>query len=106
MTDNPDGFKTLFNEIKNIEHDKLVLVVGFSIKKDIAKISKIIIADKIILTQADNERAAKIKDFKKYFKNPIIIKNSKKALSYSKKISTKNDLILVAGSIYMIGEII
>ena len=35
-----------------------------------------------------------------------IVKNSKKALAYAKKIANKRDLIVVTGSIYMVGEII
>jgi len=108
---NPDGFKTLFNELKNIDYNKLILVVGFSKNKDVNKISEIIEINKIkkiILTQANNERAMAIKEAKQYFKNNKnlkMIKDSKKALQYAKKIANKEDLILVAGSIYLIGEV-
>ena len=33
-------------------------------------------------------------------------KNPKNALAYAKKIAGKNDLVVVAGSIYMVGELI
>ena len=42
---------------------------------------------------------------KKYFKNSIMINNPKKALDYAKKITKKSDLILVAGSIFLVGEL-
>jgi len=107
---NSEGFKVLFNELKNIDYDKLILVVGFSKEKDVYKMSKIINSNKvkkIILTQADNERAMEVNSIKQYFKNNSkIIKNSKKALKYAKKIRDKNDLILVTGSIYLIGELL
>jgi len=104
-THNPEGFKTIFNELKHLKYKKLIMVLGFSLDKDIKAISKIIKADKIILTQADNERAAKTKDIKRFFKNPIIIKNSKEALRYAKKIAGRKDIVLVAGSIYVVGEV-
>lgn len=103
---NPAGFRGLFHELKNLRYNKLIAVLGFSKDKDVKAISKIIKADKIILTEANNERAAKIKDIKKYFKNSIIIKNSKKALEYAKKNAGKRDLVVVAGSIYLVGEVI
>ena len=86
------------------------MVAGFSKDKDIKKISKIIKTNrkikKIILTQANNERAMPIEESKKHFKGPVIIKNPRKALDYAKKIANKKDLILVAGSIYLVGEVI
>ncbi len=106
---NPSGFRILINELKNINYHKLVLVVGFSDDKDIEKISNIIKNkyDKIIITKSNNERAAEPKLIKKHFnKNPIIIKNPKKALNYTKKIASKKDLILVTGSIFLIGELL
>ncbi|MCH8003327.1 MAG: bifunctional folylpolyglutamate synthase/dihydrofolate synthase [Nanoarchaeota archaeon] len=106
---NPNSFKILFNELKYIDYNKLILVVGFSNDKDIRTISKIIkpLADKIIITKSNNERAFSPITIKKYFnKNSIIIKNPKKALIYAKKVVTKNDLILITGSIFLLGEII
>ena len=35
-----------------------------------------------------------------------IINDSKKALNYARKITGKNDLVVVTGSIYLVGEII
>ena len=35
-----------------------------------------------------------------------IINDSKKALNYARKITGKNDLVVAAGSIYLVGEII
>ncbi|MBW2976940.1 bifunctional folylpolyglutamate synthase/dihydrofolate synthase [Candidatus Woesearchaeota archaeon] len=106
---NPDGFKILFKELKNIDYNKLILVAGFSNDKGIKTIAKIIrpLADKTIITKSGNERAAEPSTIKKYFnKKSIIIKNPKKALKYAKKIASKKDLILVAGSIFLVGEII
>jgi len=105
---NPHGFKVLIQELKNFNYNKLIMVLGFSDDKDINSISKIInpLANKIILTKSSNERAAEPKAIKKYFnKKSILINNPKKALNYAKKIATKDDLVLVTGSIFLVGEL-
>ena len=110
---NEDGFRVLFNELKSLKYKKLIMVVGFSKDKNIKTISKIINSNiknkKIILIQANNERALTIKDAIPYFKdmrNLKIINSSKEALNYAKKIAKKDDLILITGSIYLVGELI
>ena len=106
---NPSGFKTLVKELKNIDYNKLILIIGFSNDKDIKAISKIIKpkAYKTIITKSDNEKAEKPKIIQKYFNtNSIIINNPKKALKYAKSIATNKDLILITGSIFLVGELI
>ena len=105
---NPSGFKTLVKELKNIHYNKLILVVGFSNDKDIKTMSKIIKnkTDIIIITKSNNFKAAEPKTIKKYFNKGIVINNPKKALNYAKSIAKKNDLILIAGSIFLVGELI
>jgi len=98
----------LANELKDINYNKLILIVGFSNDKDIKTISEIIKnkAYKAIITKSGNERALEPKIIKKYFnKNSIIIENPKKALEYAKDIAEKRDLILITGSIFLVGEL-
>jgi len=106
---NPNGFKTLVKELKNVNYNKLILIVGFSDDKDIKTISKILrpLTNKIIITKSKNERAYNPNTIKKYFnKNSIIINNPKKAMNYAKKIAAKKDLILITGSIFLVGELL
>jgi len=103
---NPNGFITLFKELKNINFNKLIIIVGFSNDKDIKTIAKMIKTDKVILTKSNNERAVEPKTIKKYFNKPIIINDPKKALIYAKNIGTKKDLILITGSIFLVGELL
>lgn len=106
---NPGGFKTLVKELENISYNNLILVVGFSDDKDIKTISTILNnkADKVIITKSSNFKAADPKIIKKYFnKNSIIINNPKKALNYAKSIAAKKDLILITGSIFLVGELL
>ena len=105
---NPDGFKALINELKYIPHKNLILMLGFSDDKDIKSISKMVnpLASQIILTKSDSKRAAEPESIKRYFnKSTITVQNPKKALDCAKKIAKKGDLILIAGSIFLVGEI-
>jgi len=117
---NPDGISTLKDELAMIKKQKniknFVFVAGMQSDKNIKSMLKTIIPliSAIIFTKSNNPKAAKpkylLKTFNKINKNKKIskkiISNPKKALNYAKKIAGKNDLIVITGSIYMIGEII
>ena len=55
----------------------------------------------VYLSDHDNKQK------EKYFnKKSIIINNPRKALKYAKKIASNKDLILVTGSIFLVGELL
>ena len=68
----------------------------------------------ILFTESNNEKAAKPQYLLRIFKRinnkknikTKIINNPKKALNYAKEVADKQDLIVVAGSIYLAGEIL
>ena len=117
---NPDGFKILKKELLIIKEQRkisnFIFVIGMQKDKDIEKMLKIInpIIGSMIFTKSNNEKSAKpqylLKIFNKINKNQKInkkiIQTPRKALSYAKKFAGKNDLIVVTGSIYMVGEVI
>ena len=117
---NPAGMEILREELKIIKKQKniknFIFVFGVQKDKDIEAILKIInpLISTIIFTKSKNEKAAKPKKLLDIFKKinnkksikTKLINNPKNALSYAKKIAGKNDLVVVAGSIYMVGEII
>jgi len=114
---NADGFKVLKNELLILKKEKniknIVFVIGIQADKDIANMLKIIspLASDILFTKSENPKAAEPKYlyglFNKLNKNrkneARVISNPKTALKYAKKIAGKNDLIVVAGSIYLVG---
>ena len=69
---------------------------------------------KVIFTKSGNEKAAEPKELLDAFKKinskrnffAKLAVNPKKALGYAVKIAGKDDLVVAAGSIYMVGEII
>ena len=117
---NPGGFKVLKKELlifkKQRKIRNFIFVVGVQSDKDIKGMFKIInpLVSSIIFTKSDNPKASKPQELLRIF-NKInynkkiktkIINNPKTALDYARKITKKNELIVVTGSIYMIGEII
>lgn len=107
---NLDAIKALKKELKGIKKDykKLYLIIGILKDKDYKNMLKELtpLAQKVILVKARIPRALEPETLAKQIKNPIIIKNPKKALIYAKKIAKKNELIVVTGSIYVVGEVI
>jgi len=104
---NEQGFISLTNSIKKIKHKRLILVLGLMHDKDTKSIAKTLSAlDPItILTKADVKRSADPKQLAKHFNNPIIIEDAKQAILKARSIAKKKDLILITGSIYLLGEI-
>ena len=118
---NISGIKTLINELKIIKKNRkfrnIIFIFAVLKDKDIKEMLKNIIKlkpSRIIFTQPQSNRVFSINQltnlFKKINKNKKIIhkeiKNPKQALKYAKKISGKNDLVVVTGSLYLVGEII
>lgn len=92
----------------NFPYQKLILVLGISSDKDIRGVCSQFsdLADKVILTRANNPRAAKPQILKKYFphKAPEITDNVNQAKTIARYMAKKKDLILVTGSLFVVGE--
>ncbi len=93
---------------ENFSAQKIILVLGISRDKDIRGICKELqdFADKIILTKADNPRASEPKALAGYFKGKEVYLTGRvrEAIILAKRIADKKDLILVTGSLFVIGE--
>src|SRR3989338_9419330 len=90
---------------------KLILVIGILKYKDYKQILKHLapLAAKIIICKPRTERAldpeilaAEIQ--KEHAKDYVIIKDVKEAVIYAQETAQKNDLVLVTGSFYVVGE--
>ena len=112
---NAASAKALRETIVEIFPDKrVVLVLGISRDKDIGRICKELcpLAEEIILTQADNPRAADVDTIKQFISpqstvhSPQIFeaKSVKEAVELVKKRTKAGDLILVTGSLFLVGE--
>ena len=90
------------------KYNRLTLVLGISIDKDIKGICGVLydLADRVILTRADNPRAAPPEILAKHFdgKEVYVTHNVKEARDKAEEITEKEDLILVCGSLFVVGE--
>ena len=93
---------------ENFKYKKLILVLGISKDKDIKGICEQFrgLADKIILTKADNPRATEPRVLTQYFKSRGLYSTSnvREAKKLAKDMAKREDLILVTGSLFVVGE--
>lgn len=95
------------NFASGVKYRKLILVLGISDDKDIFGICKTLnpLADEIILTCAATLRAASPKKLATYFKRKLYLtKSVKEAKLLAIELAHKKDLILVTGSLFVVGE--
>ncbi|MEW8961720.1 folylpolyglutamate synthase/dihydrofolate synthase family protein [Paraclostridium dentum] len=109
---NEEGAKSLANSIeKYFENKNKILVIGMLEDKDIESVLDLLIPkfNKVITTTPDNPRAIdanKLKEKIERYNIEVTCKpNIKEAVDYALEISNKDDVIISAGSLYMIGNI-
>ncbi|MCX5702366.1 MAG: bifunctional folylpolyglutamate synthase/dihydrofolate synthase [Candidatus Omnitrophica bacterium] len=92
----------------NFEYKRLILTLGISNDKDIKGICSELsgLADEVVLTKANNSRATEPKILAKFFKhkNVHMTLNVKEAQTLVCGMAKKEDLILVCGSLFVVGE--
>ncbi|SCI20227.1 MULTISPECIES: bifunctional folylpolyglutamate synthase/dihydrofolate synthase [unclassified Romboutsia] len=109
---NEDGAKSLSKALdKNFPNKKLTMLIGMLADKDIDSVLKILMPkfDKVVTTTPDNDRAINSEELKnkisKYVDNVISIENIDDAVNYTLNNSKEDDVIISAGSLYMIGAV-
>ena len=107
---NEDGARSLAKAIeKNFKGKKVTLLIGMLEDKDIDAVLEILMPyfDKVITTTPDNDRAMNCEILKekisKYVDNVISKENIEEAVNYTLKNAKEDDIIISAGSLYMIG---
>ena len=108
---NPNAIKELTESIKrDFTYRRLILVIGIMADKDIGKIIKKIvpIADYVIYTSPDYYRSASPENLKKEAFNlrkpGKIVPKIPDAIHTAKEMAKPDDLILVTGSLFTVGE--
>ncbi|MFH2106035.1 MAG: folylpolyglutamate synthase/dihydrofolate synthase family protein [Candidatus Micrarchaeota archaeon] len=106
---NPNGIGELIGNLHIFNYDKLIIVFGVMKDKNWQEMVHLLApqADLFICTQIKTERCERVKNVLKLAKNyteAIAIEDCKKALKEAKKKAKKKDMILVCGSIYLLGE--
>lgn len=109
---NEDGAKSLSKALeKYFTGKKMILLIGMLKDKDIDSVLEILIDkfDRVITTTPDSDRSISCDELKdkieKYTSNVIAIPKIKDALEYTLKNAKEDEIIISAGSLYMIGHI-
>ena len=109
---NEDGAKSLSKALdKHFKGKKMTLLIGMLKDKDIDGVLELLMDkfDKVITTTPDNDRAISAEELqdkiKKYVDDVIAIPNIEDAVKYTLDNAKEDDIIISAGSLYMIGHI-
>ncbi len=108
---NPAGVESLFETLeKECSYQKLIVVWGAMADKDLQKILPRVadLSDVLILTKPEGERSAEpellLSNVPGKLRNRCVIKGSvQEAITAAEDLAHGEDLILVAGSLYLIG---
>lgn len=108
---NPDGIRELVKNLDLFDYEKLICVFGVMKEKNWKEMLMMLVqhCDLLMVNQPKIERAADAEEVAKEasaYTKTAVIKDVKKSLAYAKKQAKKKDMILVCGSIYMLGELL
>jgi dihydrofolate synthase/folylpolyglutamate synthase len=99
----------LRNQLKKETFKKLILIIGLSKDKDISKIIKALPnAETYYFTKSSNERSIDPEILKTKFnkENTRVCHNYKEAFNGAQKVAKQEDLVLITGSAFLIGDIL
>ena len=109
---NPAGMRVLCQALgKDYSNRRLIFIFGALADKDYRKMLQIIVSlsPKIIITQLKSPRAVQVRDMEKVLKKsgcPVIsTENVAKAIERALAMAGSHDVICVAGSLYLAGEV-
>ncbi len=106
---NVDAMKNLVLSLSDVEYKRLILVIGVMADKDVKNILKIIVPKShfIIFTRPKYYRAMdpeRLKDVVKVEVDYKVINRLDEAINYARTIANSDDLILITGSLFTVGE--
>ncbi len=103
---NPDGIKALVKSIKKLDYSNLIVVIGVMKDKNIKSIAKKLekLNPNVIVTKANVSRSREPEEISGYFENAEVIPGLKNAVKYAIEKANHDDLIVITGSIFVVGE--
>lgn len=107
---NEAGIKQVLHQLKNISYKHLHIVIGMVKDKDVNKVLDLLPQQATYyFTQAQIPRALPVQELQKLANTKNLMGNNfenvNRAIDAAKNSAQKNDLILVIGSVFLIGEI-
>jgi len=105
---NVGGARALSAYLREFEQRPITLVFGAMEDKDVGEIANILfpLAEKVILTRPDNSRAMSVERLAAFADDDALITaDVAEAVAVAKRITPEDGLILVTGSLYLVGEV-
>ena len=108
---NKAGAHQLRLELEKLDYERLIIVLSILGDKDYQGIIDELmqVTDKVILTENQNPRAAKISELKKYVQNYEVEISEEQKLGVAAQSAVaeanQNDVVLIGGSLYTVGEV-
>jgi len=108
---NPAGIGSLVTSFPLFDFERLIVVFGVLGNKDWKEMIRLLgqHADMIVVNRQKHEGAADpdaiVKEARRYCE-AVKVTDVKESLAYAKSITRKKDMIVVCGSIYMLGELL
>jgi dihydrofolate synthase/folylpolyglutamate synthase len=106
---NPAALAAIFGEVRRLPAERRLLVFGVSTNKDLGRMCALAADfDRIFLTKADNPRAAAVEALAAFLppeRTAAVPGGPADALRAALGEAGPGDLVLVAGSLYVVGEV-
>jgi dihydrofolate synthase/folylpolyglutamate synthase len=107
---NEDGIKYILNQIHEYPYNQLFMVIGMVNDKDVSKVLSLLPKGaQYIFCQANIPRAMPADELylkaQEFGLDGIVIKDVNDAISWAKKKASKEDLIFIGGSTFVVAEI-
>ena len=110
---NEESALALHDTLKRLfKNKKASLILGISSDKDILAIGKKFssLTRNVIFTQAESTRSLSAytlaNKLSRFFKNSFVVTDPKDALEFAKSITLKDGVIVVTGSLFLIGDVL
>lgn len=107
---NISGIRVLLNELKAIQHEQLHIVFGAANDKDLTNVFEILPKNaQYYFTQFSNMRSRKVEEWQAIVPNDFthqIFKTPREAYQHATSHASNEDLVLVFGSFFLVGELI
>jgi dihydrofolate synthase/folylpolyglutamate synthase len=109
---NVAGAKALRDYLDEFIKQPVTMLFGAMRDKDLSEIAETLFpkAERLILTKPENERAVETSELLKYVprnfdrKNVTLAATVEEAITTAKKVTEEGELILITGSLYLVGE--
>lgn len=105
---NVDAIEKLFKSIEAVDHKRLITIIAIMDRKNHQDMTKFMRSksDLLIVTSNGDSNSTSIDILSKESDADQAFEDVDHALAYAKKIANPDDLILIAGSLYLVGEVL